>query len=684
MMPACGRLISDGGEGKIYEVQGNSSLYLKIYKDNSQGKTIITQELQHKLEYMKKNPPMSLIKKGCLAWPIDILFSQGKLIGFVMPKLILDASLQKMYSYKHPLIDKNYDSYPTVQSRIGIAVNLASAVSELHNAGYVIGDFNHENIGIDRNTAQIRIVDCDSFTITDNSGIILRTNRCMPGYVAPEIINHCHSERAKGHPYELDVVALPTFTKESDLFCLAIHIFRSLMNGVHPFNGVKDNAVGSNAAPFIGNEGIERNNYVFKSGLHPSNVYCLNQNEIPPNIKSLFDRAFLDGNRNPSKRPTAVEWYNALLGYLRALKQCSDNPKHQYYNALSKCPYCEADKRHYKIQNGIVQPKLTFSNQSIPKPIIPITNNTQYKNQGHTSKTQRPKTYNTKPQHTIGLSSFIKKHADMIRGLFSLAIPAIPFAIVIVWCAIGDRKQPKETQQTTQIENQSFVIENKSNFAATPKENVKSLKAEPGETFSVIKYVHSYGLNVHSEPVLTDDNKIFTITQNSLVYLSNKDKKGVAVRVKNDKNQIGWVNETFLRDFTIKSVQIGNNDDYGNWIIKPGDMLYASQIKHLGVWFYADTNMYLKNITFFIKIRKTDGSTQIWNSSISTEEQVFAYKWTGEIKNGKNEIQTFFNMKSHSYYVDHPGQWIIEIWYKNPENEKNTFYCISSKIFELW
>ena len=345
-----GRLFKDGGEGKIYEVLGHNDLLLKIYKDKDlQGKTIVTQELQHKLEYMKNNPPMSLINKGCLAWPIDILYSQGRMTGFVMSRLKSDYTLQQIYTYKHPSIDKNYDEYPSVQSRIGIAVNLAYTVSELHKAGYVIGDMNHENIGVDRENAQIRIFDCDSFTITDNSGTTLRTNVCMEGYLAPEIIKHCNSERAKGCPYDLDTVALPTFTKASDLFCLAVHIFRSLMNGISPFLGVNNNAAGSRAAPFVGNEGVERNNYVFKPRFHPSAVYCLKPDEIPPNIKSLFDRAFLDGNSNPVNRPSAEEWYNALSEYLGRLKQCSSNRKHQYYNTLSQCPYCEADKRHYTV-----------------------------------------------------------------------------------------------------------------------------------------------------------------------------------------------------------------------------------------------------------------------------------------------------------------------------------------------
>lgn len=238
----------------------------------------------------------------------------------------------------------------------------------MHKAGFVVGDMNPENIGVKRSSGQIQIFDCDSFTIPQKS---FRTNVCQDGFLAPEIIKHCKSEQAKGKPSNLDTVALPTFTKESDLFCLAIHIFRALMNGIHPFLGVQNNATGSQKTPFVGNVGIERNNYVFRQGLHSAAVYCLKEHEIPLYLKALFNRAFIDGYNNPHARPSAREWYEALSKYLTSIKQCSNNSKHQYYKTLSYCPYCQADENHYRIQyRGASQPKTYYNSQSIPKPII--------------------------------------------------------------------------------------------------------------------------------------------------------------------------------------------------------------------------------------------------------------------------------------------------------------------------
>lgn len=687
MMPACGNLFNDGGEGKIYEVVGNKDLLIKIYNDkDSAGNPIVTKELQHKLEYMKNHPPEVLIRKGLLAWPIDILYEQGKVTGLVMQKLIADASIKEMYSYKHPLIDKKYDSYPTVQSRIGIAINLVSAVSELHNTGYVIGDMNDQNIGIDRSTAQIRIFDCDSFTITDDSGITLRTNACMPGYLAPEIIRHCHSERAKGHPHELDTVTLPTFSKESDLFGLAVHIFRLLMNGVVPFNGVKNNATGSTAAPFVGNEGIDRNNYVFKQGLHPSDIYCLNPNEIPVDIKCLFDRAFLDGDSNPKRRPTTVEWYNALLEYLRTLKQCPNNPKHQYYNKLQKCPYCEADKRHYKIQNGTSQPKTTFNNQPAPKPIV-LNPSNQIHNSTQNISNNSYKSQTSQPQHSA--VSFTQQKTHKLRNIL-IGVAAVIICFVI-WQKGKSKpdgtstqseitaQQTTELQKTSQTKNPVTTTEekNNSNTAVSQKPRKTTVTAEPGETFSVTKYVSPSGLNVRSSPEAENkENIIDVLPQNSLVYLSDssngKYKGWVKIKYK-DYTHIGWVDGTLLRDYIISNIQIGNHDNNGHWITKPGNTLYASTMEHLGITFDFDSLIYAGNeYPFYIKIINLEKG-YIQGSNIRSG---YSAAVTVSIEKGKHNYALGTFRIQNYYYIS--GEWLIEIYYKNLEKP------IASKYFTIY
>jgi|GEM_PF-4564735 len=358
MKYAKGVLLNDGGEGYIYEVKGHPGLLMKVYKEaDALGNPVVTSELQEKLMYMKNNPPEVLVEKGVVAWPIDLLRDNGEITGFIMQKLSVDEPLLRVYSYRHPELDaEEFHRLPSIKSRISIGVNLCSALHELHEKGYVVGDFNHENIGVNYSTGQVYFMDCDSFHITDECDTVYRTNVIMAGYLAPEIIKHCNNQRSLGKPHNLDAVALPTFTKQSDYFCLSLHIFKLLMNGVDPFRGIKSEASGSTASPFVGNEAIERNAYVFRFGNKPSAVFCPPAEVLPTEILSLFNSSFIDGRNEPLDRPNEVHWYNALNNFLNnGLTQCKDNEKHQYSDMLTTCPYCVADVKHHKAQTGFIK-----------------------------------------------------------------------------------------------------------------------------------------------------------------------------------------------------------------------------------------------------------------------------------------------------------------------------------------
>lgn len=64
-----------------------------------------------------------------------------------------------------------------------------------------------------------------------------------------------------------------------------------------------------------------------------------------PYLKKLFDRAFIDGLHNPSARPSAAEWEDALVKTCDLVQPCQ-NPKceaHWYVfdnTTKPRCPFC--------------------------------------------------------------------------------------------------------------------------------------------------------------------------------------------------------------------------------------------------------------------------------------------------------------------------------------------------------
>ena len=564
-----GKQIISGGEGYIFEVQGHPSRLIKIYKEkDAQGNPIVTSALTEKLEYMKNNPPSSLVSQSVLAWPLETIYEGGKLIGFIMPKLAFDSNMKDICSFKHPISDDTQavEDFPSVKSRILIAINLVSTVHELHRFGkngYVIGDFNHENIGINRQTGRICVVDCDSFHIVDDYGKTFRTKYVMPGYLAPEIIDHCYEERAKGRPHLVSEVALETFTKESDLFCLAKHIFKLLMNGTDPFTGVLENTVGSAASPFQGNEAIERNAYVFKSGYYAKAKFCLTANEIPNDLIELFKRAFIDGHTDRHARPSTGEWHNALENYLTSLIPCSSNPKHQHLNTLSSCPFCAADNRWEQAQCAVGTLKKTV--QLVSKPA------------------SQPYVWQTPPKPPVTPK---KSYGWLVATIIIIGLIILGLCIAYE-NGVFSAETSVDFSQTSAAE----VFENSP--VSTPPNTSSS--AEYYAEAPVLKY---YSWHWNEEDTYYINNNVTSIAVfDELV----EDVTGFTVGLKLDKGDTGWWS---VYVYTGDGSAVGESNFVGNvWV------------DNIGEWYYSDIEFSKRNVywVFFLGPIGDDGYCNSWS-----------------------------------------------------------------------
>ncbi len=346
---------SGGGEGDIFNIIGLNDKCAKIYHIKSR-----LPETEAKLKIMVNNLPDSRVLSQ-IAWPIDILYSMaGEFLGFVMPKINVTDELIAVYEYPPTKYQRL-----TFEQKLIVAQNICAVIDAVHEAGFVFGDFNPNNIGVDMNTGHVAFWDTDSYHIRDKvNNITYRCKVCLDGYVAPELISKCKVINPQtGKKYNYEDAPLDTFTKETDNFALAIHIFKLFMNGYSPFAGIVANQVlDSTIAPGVGNEAIERDQYCYKPGnIHLSKAVP-DKTVFPKEIISLFDRAFIDGRINPTIRPTAKEWYHEIEKFSTKLKQCKLNPVHQYMRGLTNCPWCEIDK---KFNVGIQQVKIISNSNTL-------------------------------------------------------------------------------------------------------------------------------------------------------------------------------------------------------------------------------------------------------------------------------------------------------------------------------
>jgi len=340
--------LAAGGEGEIFNINGNSNSVAKIYKP---GKATLDKE--RKLVKMINDPPDNRVLSQ-IAWPQDVLYNAGQFAGFIMPKMNINDDLNVVYEYGTAA---KYPNMPW-ENRLIIAENLCAVLDSVHVAGHICGDFNPKNISVNPNTGHIVFLDTDSYHIKDGT----ETYRCdvgIPEYLPPEV-----QVKMRGGG-TLATAALPTFTKNTDNFALAIHIFQLLMNGVHPFACAIIPTQSSVTAPQP-SDNIVKGSFPFMQNIQGVKIpaYAPKIDILPKDIQNLFERAFVDGHFNPNARPSPAEWHKALQKLRGELSKCNQVAHHQYYRVLSSCPWCQVNNTF----NQSFSPKSTLTQTTIKPP----------------------------------------------------------------------------------------------------------------------------------------------------------------------------------------------------------------------------------------------------------------------------------------------------------------------------
>ncbi len=330
--------IKKGGEGQVYAIKGEPEKVVKLYTAKKFRPTKYISDpktyLREKIETMLDNPVQThLHGQLVITWPTDILFdSSHQFCGYVMPRVHVSKSLKSAIDtgLQSQLI-KNY----TWKTSVGIAYNLAQAVDLIHSKGYVIGDLNELNFLVDHK-GHITVIDTDSFNITNRK--TGKTYKCTVGrdeLMPPEL-----QGKDRSRPNTV-------FTKESDNFGLAIHIFELLMNGVHPFGSISSSGGRSTPSTSNGHESHNIMNgicpYVTGGSGKPSKL-APDVKMLPVEIRNLLDRTFkytaaqAAAKSTALKRASASDWIAALSHLLN--ENYSKHGTHVYLSSYGKCPWC--------------------------------------------------------------------------------------------------------------------------------------------------------------------------------------------------------------------------------------------------------------------------------------------------------------------------------------------------------
>ena len=371
-----------GGEGDVYTLQSDTTLVAKIYNDQKLNETApdgsnMRDYMEHKIKLMiGRFSNLNRSYRGShfpiLAWPKDALFYNGSFVGYLMPKI--DVKYKIYDGYRTGIKEILFKNY-SWKTSIGLACNMAHAVAFIHSCDLIIGDFNPNNFVINEKDGSLTFIDTDSFDITDKTNG--KQYKCTVGFpenLAPELQKHDLSRpRAQ-------------FTRETDCFSLAVYIFNILMNNYNPFGFINTLPRGPSVSRNRVITSIAEGKCVYVRdipGLKPQKD-APDFNMLPQYIRNLFVRTFNytagTVNQTIHCRPSAQEWYEALLKLYNSgdFKTCQHG--HVYYKPYGHCPWCETGatrsstpKQHYAAEtetgNGAAVFASSTSSQSGAGPL---------------------------------------------------------------------------------------------------------------------------------------------------------------------------------------------------------------------------------------------------------------------------------------------------------------------------
>lgn len=322
------------------------------------------------------NQPGGDYWKNLFCWPYDIIEHNGKL-GIIVPVYNSCYFFQKGFNlgaanlssikgkekegkwfassrYRNKTYKLHLDSSELGDwgKYIRICLNVSRAVARMHAAGLAHSDLSYKNVLIDPITGNASIIDIDGLVVPGKfPPDVIGT----PDFIAPEVLSTMSLDKRDPNR------KLPSM--QTDRHALAVMIYMYLLYR-HPLKGgnyfgtgdstQEDNLMMGSKALFIEHP-TDKANRPKSNQTDPRELPWADINKLPyticgPYLKSLFDRAFIEGLHNPSRRPSAEEWKDALIKTVDLMQPCQNTSCEQKWfvfdnNSNPKCPFCNTPYR---------------------------------------------------------------------------------------------------------------------------------------------------------------------------------------------------------------------------------------------------------------------------------------------------------------------------------------------------
>ncbi|MDD9271486.1 hypothetical protein ACFPES_31070 [Paenibacillus sp. GCM10023248] len=310
-----GEVIGRGGQGMVFR-EANNRLAIKIYT----GKDPAAQaEFQQRFQAMayRKTLPDSLVKPEAVLAP--------PYIGYVMPLIKKHTALKELSYYDGSQgLDEWYNGLTGgLRRRLVLGAKIARAFSDIQYSGLAYCDISPNNVLISKETnkSTICLIDCDNLTIP---GAAKYMAIGTPWYIAPELLVGSHLADSLSDGYSLAVLLFQLLTLEHPLMGDAVkegppELEKKALLGEYPYIAHPTDT---------GNQ--------LSTGL-PLDIV------LSKRLQQLFTRAFVDGLRDRTKRPTPGEWEEALwmASYMTCRCPRCNSTQYAVTVSMKECPWCD-------------------------------------------------------------------------------------------------------------------------------------------------------------------------------------------------------------------------------------------------------------------------------------------------------------------------------------------------------
>ena len=321
-----GTLLGEGGEGRVYTVEGSANLVAKIFD-----KGHLTAHREAKIDLLIDK---SLTRKGICFPEYKVKNANGEFVGYAMRKAKGKEFQRTIFNPKR--FRETFPNWKKIDL-VDVCISFLEHIKYLHSLNIIVGDINPKNLMVD-SQKNVFIIDADSWQI---EGYPCPVGTQM--FTPPALLGGAYSEKLR--------------TKEDENFAVATMLFMILITGQFPY--MRKGTDGDQVK--LIKEGV----FAFQYENHndknqPEGDWKFMWSHVHKPVKDMFWHTFHKDGKRYKNRPSSDEWLKVFEDYRRQLSSESatnfDPMSNDVYpirpkafksdTPIKDCPEC---KRRYAI-----------------------------------------------------------------------------------------------------------------------------------------------------------------------------------------------------------------------------------------------------------------------------------------------------------------------------------------------